>query len=76
MDRDTSEAIEYFLKDAMQALDKLNPRKKHGNVSVLVNADELASIKSNIWLAETLLIDEGVIYSDHSLPQSKEEVRK
>tara|TARA_R100000353_G_scaffold72061_1_gene55167 strand:- start:536 stop:763 length:228 start_codon:yes stop_codon:yes gene_type:complete len=75
MDRDTSEAIEYFLKDAMQALDKLNPRKKHGNVSVLVNAEEIASIKSNIWLAETLLIDEGVIYSDHE-PQSNEEVRK
>ena len=75
MERDTSEAIEYFLDDAMRALDKLNLRKKHGNVSVLVNAEELASIKSNIWLAETLLIDEGVIYSDHA-PQSKEEVRK
>ena len=76
MERDTSEAIEYFLDDAMRALDKLNLRKKHGNVSVLVNAEELASSKSNIWLAETLLIDEGVIYSDHSLPQSNEEVRK
>ncbi|MCH2566321.1 MAG: hypothetical protein MKZ93_06950 [Prochlorococcus sp. ALOHA_A2.0_51] len=76
MERDTSEAIEYFLDDAMRALDKLNLRKKHGNVSVLVNAEELANIKRNIWLAETLLIDEGVIYSDHSLPQSNEEVRK
>ena len=75
MERDTSEAIEYFLDDAMRALDKLNLRKKHGNVSVLVNAEELASIKSNIWLAETLLIDEGVIYSDHE-PQSNDEVRK
>ena len=75
MERDTSEAIEYFLDDAMRALDKLNLRKKHGNVSVLVNAEELASIKSNIWLAETLLIDEGVSYSDHE-PQSNEEVRK
>ena len=73
MERDTSEAIEYFLDDAMRALDKLNLRKKHGNVSVLVNAEELASIKSNIWLAETLLIDEGVIYSDHA-SQSNEEV--
>ena len=76
MERDTSEAIEYFLDYAMRALDKLNLRKKHGNVSVLVNAEELANIKRNIWLAETLLIDEGVIYSDHSLPQSNEEVRK
>jgi len=49
MERDTREAIEYFLDDAMQALDKLNPRKKHGNVSVLVNAEELANIKRNIW---------------------------